>query len=248
MSGVFPNRNVQGLFLVQSFPAQNAAVPASPFTNFPYNYDVNFGVQFDYQAQIGFGTPGVGPQHTFQSIQLPTSTVDYRQIGNIVEFVAEATYNRTSTLTSETNLLPLFTSPAPPGGVSGANEEVRIRPLIPLPQSVTTQLNPTVTSYRSLPPPIRSHTPPFFRNVEMLNMDNQNVLPPINGFFLGARLLFDGYIALVIINTTTAQNSPESPGVLTRGLLVNDLAAITNATAGDVVKIIVRGSYISDIP
>lgn len=246
MSIFSADRSVSSLISSQNFPAEiftvsaaGAPIPPIPYNNTPYNYDVDFGVQFDLQLAQGFGTPGVGPQHTFQTIQLPTSSVSYTQVGPIVNFVAEATYNRTANLTIETNLVPLFLSPLPPGGVSPTTEEVRIRPLITLAPNI----NVTFTSNRCLPVPSRNFTPPLFRDVEILNSFNQNVLPPINGFALGARLLSDGDIAIVIIDNNTAQQVPISPGVLCRGLLVSDLSALTNNIVGDTVQIIVRGTY-----
>jgi hypothetical protein len=164
----------------------------------------------------------------------------------VCNFFAEATFDRGADLTSETALVPLFTSPAPPGGVDTAQEEIRLRPLVPL--VTQPQPNLSVTSYRLLPSFLRSHLNPRFTRVEMLNSANQSVFPPPTDeneyLVLGARMLHDAVIALTVTQTATAYPSAViSPGQYTRGLLVSDLTSI-DEVPNDVIKIIVEGSYL----
>lgn len=246
----FFDRKINGPVTSQSVPnelftvsAQNAPVPGSPFENKPYTYDASFGVQFDVQLTQNFGSVGIGPQHTFQKIQTPSCITDYRVSGDVCSFSIESTFDRGVDLTSEVYLLPLVTSPAPLGGVVTGQEEIRIRPLRPL----TPQPNISYTSTRFLPPSISTHLTPRFTQVEILNGYNQNIYPIApnnNNFSLGARLLEDGVIALTVTQPLTQYPTPGvSEGMYTRGLLVSDLVPLDHQN-GDVIKIIVNGSYI----
>lgn len=140
-----------------------------------------------------------------------------------------AQYTRTGKQVQFSIQISLNGAAANPIGVGGSEIRIRVQPINPIePEKYLV----------GLPLPTGGFLLPIFEDVEVLDQTGANLLPAAVNSQLQARMLYNGDLALIVMNLA-AGPPPTAVGLTAAGL------GALFATVGRTIKIIVRGSYMS---